>query len=122
MDQFMDILFAVLQAVALAVVPTLAGFAIKFLLAKWSLAKQELVDLVGDQAWYELRRIVEVAVKAAEGAGAAGFIEDKKEYAVQLAHQWLMEQGIEIDLDVIIAAIEAAVLDEFNKDRLAFPK
>jgi len=54
------------------------------------------------------------AVMAAEQAGAAELIKDKKVYAFDIAERWLELRGIKIDLDLIDAAIEAAVYEKFN--------
>lgn len=55
------------------------------------------------------------SVVAAEQAGAAGIIDGKKEYALEVAQKWLKAQGLNIDTQVIGAAIEAAVWEEFNQ-------
>jgi len=54
------------------------------------------------------------AVQAAEQAGAAELIKDKKEYAIQIAEAWLEANHITTDIDLIDAAIEKAVLELFN--------
>ena len=41
-------------------------------------------------------------------------IKDKKVYAFDIAERWLELHGIKIDLDLIDAAIEAAVYEKFN--------
>jgi hypothetical protein len=63
----------------------------------------------------ELEWIVPLAVKAAEQAGAANLIADKKEYAIDAVEAYLAEYGFEdVDFRVIEAAIEAEVLEQFN--------
>jgi hypothetical protein len=47
----------------------------------------------------------------------AGYVEDKKTYALHIAERWLAAKGLRIDLELIDAAIEAAVWEELNKDR-----
>lgn len=64
-----------------------------------------------------LDEAVRVAVLAAEQANLAGFIEDKKAYALDVAEKWLGERGFKIDLGVLADRIEAAVMEEFNKDK-----
>ena len=118
MEELLHILYAVLEAVALAVIPMLAIYVVKFLLAKSEQAKAELKNLIGDTAYYRLQEIVKIAVLAAEQENAVGFIEDKKEYAVELAQAWLEKYGIDLDLSLIAAAVEAAVKEEFNEKRV----
>ena len=68
---------------------------------------------------YTLERISMIAVRAAEQAGAAGYIEDKKTYAIEFVQSYLDAQGWGvIDVSVVEAAIEAAVFSEFNRDEL----
>jgi biotin operon repressor len=50
-----------------------------------------------------------MVVDAAEQAGINTIIEDKKKYALDLAEKFLAAQGIVVDLDIVAAAIEAAV-------------
>lgn len=40
---------------------------------------------------------------------------EKKRLAMETAEKWLKQYGIEIDLDVLEAAIEAAVFDELKR-------
>jgi hypothetical protein len=109
-----EILGAVLQAVLIAVIPTLAAAAFKWLWAKASTVWAELSErypTVTDL----LRDAARVAVQAAEQQGAAGLITDKKKYALEIAEKWLAEHGVVLDLDLVSAAIEAAVFDELNR-------
>ena len=108
-----EILNAVLQAVLIAILPGLAVAAFKWLWAKANTVWAELserypsvTDLLGQAASF--------AVSAAEQEGAAGLITDKKEYALAIAEKWLSEHGVTIALDLLSAAIEAAVYDEIN--------
>ena len=66
---------------------------------------------------YEVMKVTRLAIAAAEQAGAANLINDKKKYALNIAEKWLSDAGIKIDLDLISAAIEAAVFAEFNRDK-----
>jgi len=112
----MDILSKFVEALLLALAPVLAS-----LLAAWLLA-------VARKAWaefkavepgpaYWIEEIASIAVRAAEQAGMAGYVEDKKAYALHVAERWLAAKGVHIDLELIDAAIEAAVWEELNKDR-----
>ena len=65
---------------------------------------------------------VKVAVRAAEQAGAAGLIHDKRAYAFNVAEKWLKARGVTLDIDLIYAAIEAAVYKEFNESKAEKPR
>ena len=101
--------------IALAFLPVLASLAAAYLVAQfkllWAKAKAQQPDLVDTLEW-----AARTAVSAAEQAGAAGIIKDKKAYALQVAQQWLDMKGLTVDLTAIDAAIEAAVYQEINKD------
>lgn len=112
------ILSQVLQAVLIVVLPPVAVFIVKFLQAKilmlWEEAKAwspTITELVEQAARF--------AVVAAEQAGAAQLIQDKKAYAIEIAGDWLLEHGVDVNLDLVSAAIEKAVLEYFHPDRLA---
>ena len=64
-----------------------------------------------------LAEAAKVAVTAAEQAGAAKLISDKKVYAMDIAERWLAEHGVHLDFELIDAAIEAAVYEQFNTDK-----
>ena len=110
MDEFVN--FVQLWAFELAKValPIIAVFVIKALNA---LAKKWLSEFEANQpqlAWV-LEQAVEMAVKAAEQAKAAGLIEDKKQHALETVQLFLNEHGWnEVDVEVLDAAIEAEVL------------
>jgi len=111
--ELMDFLGKFLELAALALLPVLAAFIAGYLRVK---GKEILADL--ENRWPEQLSVVSFVVKqvvlAAEQAGAAGLIDDKKAYALGVATDWLAGLGLDIDLDVIEAAIEAAVKKEFN--------
>jgi len=109
-----EFLSVFVEKVLLAFAPILASLAVAWLLAKVRGAWVEFQDLHGGEAWV-IKEIANIAVKAAEQANLSGQIEDKKDYAVAVAMEWLQARGLKIDLSVIDAAIEAAVFDEFNK-------
>ena len=60
-----------------------------------------------------LEYAAEVAVLAAEQIFGSGHGEEKKQYAIKAIENILAEQGIMIDLDVIMDAIEAEVQKYF---------
>lgn len=66
------------------------------------------------EQWATIQQIVNAAVTAAESAGLAGQVSDKKSAAIQFASAMLASRGIKIDAEALDAAIEAAVLAQFN--------
>lgn len=110
------ILSSMLQSVLAYVLPILAVSLAGFLVAKaketWAKAKDWNPSVT-----VLLEKSVKVAVLAAEQAGAAGLIMDKRAYAFDVAEKWLKARGVSIDIDLIYAAIEAAVYQEFNKPK-----
>lgn len=94
----------------------LAAPIVTAMLMAWLRLQQKKVE-AQLEAWKpklydDLREAVHIAVLAAEQAGAAGLIENKKQYAMNIAQLWLDEQGWdEIDFDLLESTIEAAVLD-----------
>jgi hypothetical protein len=115
-EVLIDFLVQVVQGVLLAFLPILATMVTSLLIVK---AKSAWLQFKDDQAGWAgaLGHIAEIAVKAAEQANLAGLIEDKKSYAVQTVQIWLNDKGIKLDISVIEAAIEAAVFDEFGKNK-----
>ncbi len=111
--EWMPILSKVIEAILIAILPPLIVALITFLIVKakevWARAK----------AWNPtvteyLEKAARFAVQAAEQAGAAELIKDKKQYAIQIAEAWLAANHITTDIDLIDAAIEKAVLELFN--------
>lgn len=111
-----DIVSAVLQSVLGYVLPLLAvsltGLVVAKIRETWRRIEVKRPDLT-----YEVMKVTRLAIAAAEQAGAANLINDKKKYALNIAEKWLSDAGIKIDLDLISAAIEAAVFDEFNQNK-----
>ena len=112
---WMPVLSKVIEAILIAILPPLVVALITFLIAKakevWARAKQwnpTVTDYIEKAARF--------AVQAAEQAGAAALIEDKKQYAIQIAEAWLVANHITTDIDLIDAAIEKAVLELFNSE------
>ena len=108
-----NVLSAVLQKLLEYFLPILAVALVGFLAAK---IKYFLAE---SKAWNPkitslLEEAAVFAVMAAEQAGAAKLIESKKEYAFDIAERWLELRGVHIDLDLIDAAIEAAVYEKFT--------
>ena len=112
---WMPILSKVLEAVLIAILPPLAAALVglivghaKRLWAEAKLLNPTLTDLIEQAA--------EFAVLAAEQAGAAELIEDKKQYAIEIAERWLLTKNLDLDINLIDAAIEKAVLELFNSE------
>lgn len=111
--EWMPVLSKVLEAILIAILPPLVAFLVSVGLAYvkrvWGDLKQRyptVTELIEEAAVF--------AVQAAEQAGAAALIEDKKQYAIQIAEAWLAANHITTDIDLIDAAIEKAVLELFN--------
>lgn len=112
------ILSQVLQAVLIVVLPPIAVFIVKFLQAKIAMLWEEA------KAWSPtITQLVEqaarFAVVAAEQAGASQLIQDKKAYAIDVATDWLLEHGVDVNLELVSAAIEKAVLEYFHPERMS---
>lgn len=101
------VLVAIIAAVVPAVIKRLQAET-AYRLAQAKSYQPELTD------W--LTECAEFAVKAAEQSGLRGLIEDKKQYALSVGEAWLEAKGIPIDLHLLDAAIEKAVLDNFPHD------
>jgi len=97
-----------LPIVAVAIISALVSWA-KLLWAKAQSWNPDTTDLLEEAA--------KIAVTAAEQAGAAKLINDKKVYAMDVAEKWLEQHGVHLDFELIDAAIEAAVYEQFNTDK-----
>lgn len=106
----MELLSKVLQAILEAALPILAAA-----LAAWAVGKaREVFRKLKDKnpELYEiLKAVSERAVSAAEQVYGSGHGKEKKEYALKIAENYLRAKGIKLDLTVIEAYIEAAVMD-----------
>jgi hypothetical protein len=113
-EVLMNFLSIFLQYFMAFALPALASAAFAWL---FSLAKKAWLDFKAKRAGSAsvLEEVAKLAVLAAEQANIAGMIEDKKEYALDIAEKRLSEYGLKVDLDMISAAIEAAVMEQFNK-------
>lgn len=108
---------SILQSVLVAVLPVLATA-----LTAWLIQKaREVGKNINADTMTWIRWAASTAVTAAEQAGAAKLITDKKEYALTLAEEYLAKQGIKVDLSLLSGIIEAAVMTEINKDKPVLP-
>jgi len=106
------ILSAVLQSLLEFLLPIVA-VAVIGALVSWAKLLWEKAKSWNPDATDLLEEAAKIAVTAAEQVGAAKFI-DKKVYAMDIAERWLAEHGIMLDIELIDAAIEAAVYRQFN--------
>ena len=113
--EWMPILSKVIETILIAILPPLAvvivSAAVAYAKRLWNdlkLRYPSVTELIEEAAVF--------AVQAAEQAGAAELIADKKQYAIQIAEAWLEANHITTDIDLIDAAIEKAVLELFNSD------
>ena len=67
-----------------------------------------------DTQFQTLMAIAKTAVLAAEQAGLAGVVGDKKASALKAAQAMLKDRGLSVDIVALDAAIEAAVATELN--------
>lgn len=105
---------ALLQTVLMAVLPVLAAA-----LVNWALkAARTETGKWNQQTLTTLFWLAGMAVRAAEQAEIAGYITDKKKFAIEYVETWFSTHGIPIDVDTLSAAIEAAVMEEFGKAKL----
>jgi hypothetical protein len=109
MDEFWSNLLVQILVVAL---PPLVVALLAWLFAQikmnWAKAKQAAPELC-----YALEEAASLAVKAAEQSKLAGFISDKKTEALKIAELYLASRGFKVDLRLIEASIERAVLEYF---------
>ena len=113
MNEFVDLLQKFAFELAVLALPIIAGFlvaALRALVKKWL---AELENAKPKLLWY-LTEGAELAVAAAEKMDASGFINGKKQYAMEILQSFLDAHGWEeVDVDVLEAAIEADVLRQF---------
>lgn len=106
-----------LQTMITVFVPVIAAFAVSWLRTKSAEIKSQIP--VNQMALAE--QLIAQFVKAAEQSGlknelmAAGSA--KKAMVLQLAETELTKKGINLDLEVLSAMIEAAVYEEFTKSK-----
>ena len=114
MDEFW---YKFIEALLLAFAPVLASMAAAALFALTRKLWAEFKATQPDAAYW-LEQAATLAVQAAEQAGMAGYIQDKKQYALEVAQRYLDAKGVKIDVQLISDAIEAAVFAELNKYRV----
>lgn len=104
----------ILTGVLVVLLPPLIAAFVRWLWAKGSELFAQIAKYDEGLAGF-LREASYFAIRAAEQAGLGEVINDKKEYALEIAEKYLKERfGVSPDLDLISAAIEKAVWEEFN--------
>jgi len=101
------------------VLPVLASLLAGLVIAWIKKVIEQVKAKMDERFIWMLDEAVRVAVLAAEQVNLSGFIEDKKDYAIGVAEKWLAERGYKINLAVPSDRIEAAVMEEFNKGKVA---
>lgn len=109
LNELSPILVSIVNSLLLAALPVLVGAIVNALLAwgrvQWANLKASQ-PLVADQVAFYVR----IAVEAAQQAGIAKLITDKKAYALDIALRWLSQNGLDgIDIELIEAEIERQV-------------
>lgn len=107
MSQFVELFL-------LALLPPLAGMLAAWMLGMVRKVWAEVRDRAGDWVWV-LDEVAVTAVQAAEQMQLADMIADKKQYALATVDEYLRVRGFTVDMAIIEAAVEAAVLREFNQ-------
>lgn len=116
---WLEILSEIGQQVLMAVLPLLAGMIAAWLggLIKQAWAKAN--EIVGSDWQWALEQGAFMVVRAAEQLEIAGLLEEKKDYAIQTLDEYLKNRGFTVDFEILEAAIEAAVIDNFPKKAAA---
>lgn len=114
---WMDLLSSFLQKLLeLVIVPLVLG--VIGLAGAWLMQKikEARAKLTNEQNWI-IDNVIDSAVLAAEQVGLNEEITDKQIYAIDVAEKALASRGIKLELDEIVARIEAAVFAQFNRNR-----
>lgn len=115
-----ELFSTVLQGVLIAVLPPLIAAVVRWIWAQASMLWAQ-IEMAQPTVAQMLEEMAVSAVKAAEQAGVGDYTIDKKEYAMAVIEQWLAVKGLKIDLVLVNAAVEKAVLDVFNSDLIPAP-
>jgi hypothetical protein len=99
-----DFLSAFIVVLLKVLVPLAATALVSWVLKLWRELKAARPDVAD-----ALSLMMPLFVEAAEQAKIAGFIADKKDYALSLAQEWLKSRGWKLDLSLISGLIEQAV-------------
>lgn len=116
----MDVITPTLvQQLAAEVIPVLVASLLTVVTTVTALASRAVLQFIKSKTTVNqqdaLLNLAKQAVLAAEQLGITGVIEDKKSWAFALVNELLKKQGINVTAEQIDAAIEATVMQEFNK-------
>ena len=113
---WLDIVSVIAEKILITVTPIIAGMVAAWLAGLIKGAWANAHQIAGEEWSWALDMAASMAVQAAEQMELAGLIKDKKDYACATAQSYLDARGINVDLDLIEAAIEQAVMVHFPKD------
>jgi type II secretory pathway component PulK len=103
------VLFVALPVLVVGVVAAIGAYARR----QWEMFRTMRPDLASQLAMY-----ARIAVEAAEQAGLAKLIEDKKQYAIEIVIRWLGTVGLNgIDVELIEAEIERQVRELHDRQK-----
>jgi len=114
---WLDFLSSFGQKFLEAVLPVLFTALTGLVIAWITKVVNEIKAKINDDAEWAINQAVNAAIYAAEQQNLVGNIQDKKSFALDIATEWLAQKGIKIDLAKLDVLIEAAVMQEFNRDR-----
>jgi len=117
MEVFLAFFSDFMQKFLEAVLPVLFTAITGLVIAWITKVVNQIKSNINDDAEWVIQQAVTAAVLAAEQQGLVNDVMDKKSYAVDVATEWLAQKGIKIDLAKLDVLIEAAVMQEFNRDR-----
>ncbi len=104
------VLAEVIEFVAYALIPFLAAIVMAWFKKMRAKLEAETSAQLADVIFI----VAKHAVLAAEQAGLLDAAIDKKDHAIEIAEKFLAEIGVDVDLDPVGDAVEAAVMDQFN--------
>ena len=109
LNEFTPIFTSVINAILFTALPLLV-IALIVAVTAWSRKEWALFKSSQPSLADQLSAYAKIAVEAAEQAGLAKLIADKKEYAVKIVIYWLSQVGLNgIDVRLIEAEIERQV-------------
>jgi len=101
LQEITELIVQVTVAVLALLTPPLAG-----------MLAQKVLQFLADR---QLANIARVAVLAAEQLGLSAQIKSKRDYAIRYLADALERRGVRVPVEELAAAIEAAVMKEFNQ-------
>jgi len=108
-----ELIGGVTEQVLIAVLPVLAGLVSAWLIAQIRRLWGQANNAMSENWRWTLEEGALLVVRAAQQLWEEN--QEKKDYAVATLQAYLNERGLKADIALIEAAIEAAVLQEFNK-------